>query len=153
QDFDQAEIGEVAVECGGRPFSRLLDRVGRKLHRDAAGLANALAHAVRKFEVVTVAGRQVVSGLGNADDRLARLQFPAGQAVIEIALQIERGHARIGRVVEPFAGAELAGFSGSCGIMPVGLGFFHWLSPGVKTRNGLSEALMSTLRKSPRMTN
>jgi hypothetical protein len=44
QDLDQAEIGEVAVERRGRALAGLLDRMGRELHGDAAGGANALAH-------------------------------------------------------------------------------------------------------------
>ena len=47
------------------------------------------------------------AGLGDADDRLARLQLGPGEAVIEVALEIERGHARIVGVVEPQARAEL----------------------------------------------
>ena len=78
QDFDQAEIGEVAVERRGRALAGLLDRMDRKFHRDAAGRADAFAHPVRQFEMVAVAGRQVVAGLGDADDRLAGLQFVAG---------------------------------------------------------------------------
>ena len=62
---------------------------------------DAFADALRQFEVMAIAGRQVVAGLGDADDRLAGLQFVAGQAVIQIALKIERGHARIVRIVEP----------------------------------------------------
>ena len=108
QDLDQAEIGEVAVERRGRPLAGLLDRVHRKFHGDAAGGADALADPLGQFEVMAIAGRKVVAGLGDADDRLAGLQLLPGQAVIEVALEIERGHARIMRVVEPFAGAEFA---------------------------------------------
>jgi len=61
-----------------------------------------------QFEMVTVAGRQIIAGLGDADDRFAGLQLAARQAEIQITLEIERGHSRIMRVVEPFAGAKLA---------------------------------------------
>jgi hypothetical protein len=44
QDLDQAEIGEVAVERRGRAAAGLLDRVDRELDRDAAGIADAVAH-------------------------------------------------------------------------------------------------------------
>ena len=104
QDFDQAEIGEVAVERRGRPLAGFLDRMRREFHRDAAGRANALAHPVRQFEMVAVARGEVVAGLGDADDRLAGLQFRPGQAVVQVALEIERGHSRIVRVVEPLEG-------------------------------------------------
>ena len=33
QDFDEAEIGEIAVERGGRPLARLLNRMNRKFER------------------------------------------------------------------------------------------------------------------------
>jgi hypothetical protein len=108
QDFDQAKIGEVAVECRGRAFSGLLDRMGRKFHRDAAGGADSFPHPVGQLEMMPVARRKVVAGLRNADDRLAGLQFLPSQAIIEVAFEVERGHARIMRVVEPFAGAEFA---------------------------------------------
>ena len=108
QDFDQAEISEIAIERRGRALAGLLDRMHRKFHRDAAGGADSLAHPVRQFQMMAVAGRKIVAGLRDADDRLARLQFMPGQAVIEVALEIERGHPGVMGVVEPFAGAELA---------------------------------------------
>ncbi len=79
QDLDEAEIGEVAVERGGRAAARLLNRVDRELDGDAAGLADALANALRQLQVDAVAGREIGTGLGDADDRLARLQFLAGE--------------------------------------------------------------------------
>jgi hypothetical protein len=45
------------------------------------------------------------AAIGDADERLAGLQLLAGEAVVEIALQVERGHAGILRVVEPEGGA------------------------------------------------
>ena len=79
--------------------------------RDAAGLANALAHALGEHEVVAVAGRQVAAGLGDADDRPARLQLLQAQAEVQVALEIERGHVDVGRVVEP------GGASGACRVI------------------------------------
>jgi hypothetical protein len=76
----------------------------REFHRDAAGRANAFPHPVRQFEMVPVARGEVVAGLGDADDRLAGLQFLPGQAVVQVALEIQRGHSRVMRVVEPFEG-------------------------------------------------
>ena len=64
-------------------------------------VADAVAHALGQFEVMPVAGRQVGAGLGDADDRLAGGQLLARQPVIEVALEIERGHARIVGIVEP----------------------------------------------------
>ena len=108
QDFDQSEIGQVAVKCRSRALAGFLDRVHREFHGDAAGGADALPDPMRQLEVMAIAGRQVVAGLRDADNGHAGLQFVAGQAIIEVALEIERGHSRIMRVVEPFAGAQLA---------------------------------------------
>jgi len=101
EQLDQAEISEVAVERRARALAGLLDRMHRKFHGDAAGLADALAHALGQHQVVTVAGRKVGAGLGDADDRLARLQLLARQTKIQVALHVERGHARIVGIVEP----------------------------------------------------
>ena len=101
QHLDQAEIGEVAVERRGRPLAGFLDRMHRELEGDAAGVADALAHALGELEVMAVARRQIRAGLRDADDRLAGAQLLAGQAVVEIALEIERGHARVVGIVEP----------------------------------------------------
>ena len=106
QHFDQAEIGEIAVERGGRPLAGLLDRVDRKFERHAAGRGDAVAHALGEFEVVAVARRKIGAGLGDADDRLARAQLAGRQAEIEVALDIERRHARIFRIVEPESGPQ-----------------------------------------------
>jgi hypothetical protein len=55
---------------------------------------------------VAVAGGQVRAGLCDADDRLAALQFLSGDAEIGVALDIERGHCRIVRIIEPPAAAQ-----------------------------------------------
>ena len=57
--------------------------------------------------MVPVAGRQIGARLGDADDRLARLQLLAAEAEIEIALEIERRHVGIVGIVEPGARPEL----------------------------------------------
>jgi hypothetical protein len=75
--------------------------VGRKLKRHAARIPDALAHALGELEVVPVARRQVASALRNADDSPARLQLAAREAEVQIALEVERSHARIMCVVEP----------------------------------------------------
>ena len=77
EHLDEAEIGEVAVERGGRPLAGLLDRMDGELEGDAAGGGDALAHALGELEMVAVAGREVRAGLGDADDRLAGLQLLA----------------------------------------------------------------------------
>src|SRR6185312_17563614 len=135
QDFDQAEIGKVAVERCGRPLSGLLDRMRRKFHRDTAGRADALAHPVRQFEMVAIARGEVVAGLRDADDRLAGLQFLAGQAVIEVALEIERGHSRVMRVVEPLEGTEFPALAIGGSFVVI---LFHWFLPHCKLVDGLS---------------
>src|SRR4029078_12788027 len=106
QDLDQAEISEVAIKCRSRPLAGFLDRVRGEFHRDAARRADAFAHPVCQFEMMPVAGREVVAGLGDADDWLAGLQFFPGQAVVQVTLEIERGHSRVMRVVEPLEGTE-----------------------------------------------
>ena len=53
-------------------------------------------------------GDEVGAGLRDADDRLAALQFLAGDAVVQVALDIERGHRRVCRVVEPAPAAQAA---------------------------------------------
>ena len=59
-----------------------------------------------EFEVMTVAGGEVAAGLGDADDRAARLQLFARHAVVHEALDIERGHVRVSGVVEPLLTAQ-----------------------------------------------
>ena len=68
--------------------------------------------------MVAVAGREIGAGLGDADDRLARAQFGGGEAVVELALDIERGHAGIFRIVVPEFGAQEA-------LLLRALGGFH----------------------------
>ena len=114
QHFDQAEIGEIAIQARGRTLAGLLNRMHRKLEHDAARFANAFAHALGKHEVMTIAGRQVAAGLRDADDRLARLQLLQRQAEVHVALQIERSHVGVGGIVEPCARAQAARRAG-CG--------------------------------------
>ena len=47
QDLDQPQIGQVAIERRGRPPAILEDRVQREFHRNAARVADAVAHALR----------------------------------------------------------------------------------------------------------
>src|SRR5208282_1403060 len=57
-------------------------------------------------EMMAIAGDEVGAGLGDADDRLARAQLPRRYAEVEIALDIERRHAGVVRVVEPLRRAQ-----------------------------------------------
>ena len=117
EHLDQRKIGQVAVERRGRALAGFLDRMAGELERQTAGGHDALAHALGKLDVVAVAGRQVRTRLRYPDDRLARLQLLAGQSVIEITLEIERRHARIGRVVEPLLRSKFRGGLGAAHII------------------------------------
>ena len=121
QHLHERQVGEVAVQRRRRPLARFLDRVDREFQRQAAGGGDAVPHPLRQVEVVAVAGGDVAAGLGDADDRLARLQLAPRQAEIEVALGVERGHARIVRVVEPALAAELEGLLGLIAAGHVGV--------------------------------
>ena len=103
QDLDQAQVGEVAVERCRRPPAILEDRVHRELHGDAARFTHALSHALDRLEVNAVAGIDVAARLHDADDRFAREQLLGGEAVVHEALEIERHHVDVLRIVEPIA--------------------------------------------------
>ena len=131
QDFDQAEIGKVAIQRSSRALAGLLDRMGRELHGDAARFANAFTNALRQFDMMAVAGGEVVAGLRDADDRLAGLQLFARQSIVQVALQIECGHARIVGIVEPELGPELALFASFlCDVIVI---VSHGVSPALHT--------------------
>ena len=106
QDLDQAQIGKIAVDRGGRPATAFLDGMNRKFERDAARLADAGSHPFRQALVDAVAGREVGTRLRDPDDGLAGLQLLAGQPEVHVALDIERGHAGIERIVEPASAAQ-----------------------------------------------
>ena len=57
---------------------------------------------------MAIAGRKIRAGLRDADDRLAGAQLAGRQAEIEVALDIERRHARVVRIVEPLPGSQRA---------------------------------------------
>ncbi len=120
--FDQRDIGEVAVERGGRALAGFLDRVDGEFERDPARLADAFADPLGEDEVVPVARAQVAAGLGDADDRLAAAQFGEAQAEIEIALEIERGHVDVVGIVEPRAASQLLHHSSSCARLTLPMG-------------------------------
>ena len=81
-----AQTGNDLSPCN-RHHLELAHRV-REGIRAAGGIANAVADPLGQFEVMAVAGREVGAGLGDADDRLARGELLAGQAEIEVALEI-----------------------------------------------------------------
>src|SRR5581483_9954444 len=93
--------------------------------------------------MVAVAGRQIVAGLGDADDRLAGLQLGTGEAEIQIALHIERGHARIMRIVEPVLRAKMTAGAVAGGRVPIGWLFCHGVSPSMQTHLSTSGLPMS----------
>ena len=103
EQLHQPEIGEVAVERRGRALAGFLNGMNREFHRDAAGLADALADALGEFKVMPVTRREIRTRLRDTDDRLAGLQLLARQAEIEVALEIEARHLRIIGIVEPVA--------------------------------------------------
>ena len=126
QDFDEAQVRKVAVQSGGRALAGFLDRVDRELHRHAARIADTGLDPVGEEDMDLVAGRKVAAGLGNADDRPVALQFAAREFLVLVALDIERGHARIVRIVEPLlraiflVGARVVLVAGHVGL-PKGL--------------------------------
>ena len=78
----------------------------RKLERHSAGCADARGNALGEHEVVAVAGGEVRAGLGDPDDRQARLQLLRRQTEIQVALQIQRCHVGVGGIVEPGTRAQ-----------------------------------------------
>ena len=106
QHLDQAEIRKIAIEACSRTLTGFLNRMNRKLDRDAACFANAFAHALGQHEMMTIARRQIAAGLRDADDRFARLQLFERQTEIHVALEIQRSHVGVRRVVEPRARAQ-----------------------------------------------
>ncbi len=106
QRLHQPQVGQVAVEVGGRPLAGLLDGVDRELEGDAARLPDALPDTLGELQVRPVAGRQVRTRLGDADERLARLQLLPRQPPVEVPLDVQRGHVRVVGIVEPELRAE-----------------------------------------------
>ena len=108
QDFHEAEIGEIAVERGGRPAAILVEGMHRELDGDAARIADAVARALGELQMHPVARRKVGARLGDADDRAALAQLLRRQAVIHEPLEIERGHVGMVGIVEPVLRAQAA---------------------------------------------
>ncbi len=106
KDLNNAKIGEVAMQRRRGPYPRFLQRMHGKLERDAARVADAVAHAARELNVMAIAGHKIAARLRDADDGAAALQLLAGQPVIQEALEILRRHARIIGIVPPRAASE-----------------------------------------------
>ena len=106
QHLDKRQVGEVPVERRCRPLPGFLYGMDRKLHGNAAGVADACANAVGEKHVYLVARSEVGTGLGDSDHRLSALQFFLRVLLVEVAFDVEGGHARVVRVVEPFLRAK-----------------------------------------------
>ncbi len=101
KNFHQPQIRQVAVEPGSGALAGFLQGVHREFQRNTTGIADAVLDPRRQFQVMAIAGHEIASGLGDANDRASRLQLLAGQTVVQVALHVERGHVGIMRVVEP----------------------------------------------------
>src|SRR5262249_15716482 len=71
-------------------------------------VTDARLHALRKLQVVTIAGDKVAPGLRDPNDRPARLKLLPRQAVVEKALQVERRHLWVLGVVPPGPAPEIS---------------------------------------------
>ena len=108
KDLDEAQVSEIAVEAGRGTLAGFLDRMDRKFERDAAGRVNPLLHMLGEDQMMPIARHQIAPGLGDADDRLARLKLLQRNSVVGVALQVERRHVDVIGIVEPGSRAELA---------------------------------------------
>jgi len=101
-----------------RPPAVLEGRVDREFHRDAPGVADAIAHAPGQVEMNAIARIQVASGLRDPDDGSAGAQFRRRDAVVHEALEIERRHVDVIGVGEPVLRSEPASGAGAFGHAP-----------------------------------
>src|SRR6201999_2448816 len=96
-----------------RALASFLDWMDRELKWHTASSNDAVAHTLHQFDMDPVAGAEVGARLGNADDWLATLQFTLGEAIVQVAFEIEGRHVGIGWIVEPVLRTQLQfGFSG-----------------------------------------
>ena len=95
-----------SVAVGRLPVS-WMGWIGNSIGMPPASRMPAL-DALRKLEMMAVAGGEVGAGLGDADDWPARLQLVPGNPEIQIALQIERRHVGLAVVVPPVLAAQPA---------------------------------------------
>ena len=112
---DRAEVARRYTRTFAEWFDGYTTAVYQQyLEGNAAGFTDAFAHAMREFEVMAVARRQIRPRLGDHDDRLARLQFLALQSPVHVALEVERGHVGVVRIVEPLARTQFGRISVGC---------------------------------------
>ena len=112
QQLDQAQIGQVAVQAGGRTLAVLEQGVAGKFYRDAARVADAVAHPARQVQVMAVARVQVAARLRDPDDGPTRPQFFGRGAEVHEPLQVQGGHVGMIGIVEPVLRAQAAGRGG-----------------------------------------
>src|SRR3546814_21148214 len=67
EQFGERQIREVAIERCGGAAAILEDRMDRKFDRDAARIADAVAHPACEIEVDAVARRQIAARLRDAE--------------------------------------------------------------------------------------
>src|SRR5262249_53698519 len=67
----------------------------------APGIDDPRLDPLGKLQEMAIARRQVAAGLRDADDRAGALRLLARQAVVEMALEVERGLVGMGAVWEP----------------------------------------------------
>jgi hypothetical protein len=101
-----------AIERRGRPLAGLLDGMAGEFQRDIAGVADVFAHPLCKLHVMAAAGRNIGTGLRDADDPPVPNDFFLGQAEIEVALEIPRS-CRDRWIVEPGLRAKAAPLRGA----------------------------------------
>src|SRR5690554_6697720 len=78
----------------------------RGLYGDGAGVTDTRTDSLCEMEMMAVAVGKFAVCLRDADNPTPRLKFVAGQPEIQVALEIERRHARVARVVEPEAATQ-----------------------------------------------
>src|SRR3546814_6714417 len=108
EQFGERQIREVAIERCGGAAAILEDRMDRKFDRDAARIADAVAHPACEIEVDAVARRQIAARLRDADDRPPVAKLRRRQPVIHEPFEIQRGHIGAGGIGEPVARAAAA---------------------------------------------
>src|SRR6476659_8616112 len=77
-----------------------------ELERDSASVADPVFHALGELQVVPIARHEITAALSDADDWPIALELGPSQAVVEVPLQVQRGHLRVVRIVEPRTTAQ-----------------------------------------------
>src|SRR6185312_12388783 len=71
QYFDQAKIGEIAIQSGGGTATALLHGMDWKLKGDTSLIPDSIFHARRQRYMNPIARREISAGLGDSDNRPA----------------------------------------------------------------------------------